>query len=284
MRFVAPDKPSSERDQCTKESLRAAGVKGYQDDLDAEHELSIATANAEFYAKQRLLASSGIVPSADFPVMENADSDDSELDAEIVEIAAGYGKKDDLSKRGSIQDALACLNPILFSSKDSSASSLPKDSTSLTRRLPTPGDISRAMLPGGKPSGTSTTDSLLATSGNCADTRRTGRERDGEVSNLKLSAGGGSQSGNSSGGPVNPGRKAPVSRHLANVCSRAEIRWRLREAKAAASGLGSSANAPLGSARARFDELDAFRLSDSSEDAYEDDITDGSKEPGKGTR
>ncbi len=93
----------SERDACTMAALRAAGVVGYQGNAEEEAALSVALADAEFFAKQALSAGSGPAQAAgprtpkpdmfDAVPSAMASNEPETIDMEELEDASGYGKK-----------------------------------------------------------------------------------------------------------------------------------------------------------------------------------------------
>lgn len=93
--------PKKERDACTRAALRAAGVGGYQDSEESEAALSIALANAEFIAKQRMAVTPTTATTGEASrrskdatsVFDFASAEMEDIDIEEVEDASGYGKK-----------------------------------------------------------------------------------------------------------------------------------------------------------------------------------------------
>ncbi|CAH8867137.1 unnamed protein product [Trichobilharzia szidati] len=129
----------SDRDPCTIEVLRSAGVVTYQKDSEEEEELKIAMADSEFLTKQRLnlittttttAASSittaitgagvgGILGPSMNGLVDVVSDEESDTDlSEDIENICQYGKKNDF-KPGTVEDALAILQPSLATSLQS---------------------------------------------------------------------------------------------------------------------------------------------------------------------
>ena len=83
--------PHPKRDACTAAVLREAGVSGYQINKQAEAELQVALANAEYFAKQAT-STFGDSVNADREI-PGFDFADEEIDMAEIEEAQGYVKK-----------------------------------------------------------------------------------------------------------------------------------------------------------------------------------------------
>ncbi|KAM7534131.1 hypothetical protein Aperf_G00000105152 [Anoplocephala perfoliata] len=236
---------STKRDACTIAVLRAAGVSGYQGDEQAEAELAVNLANAEYVAKQEQgpLSGAGFTPSStgiDFAAMEPESED---IDLSEIETAQGYGKTDGIQP-GNIMEALATLNPDKFSHAEA-AKVTPAEKLNAIRqikRLPTPGDINSSTTPGYV--------LLNARGANIG------------VTGLQENATGATTTSTNSAIQTLTGKKksAPPPKKLADIGARAEEKHRRMLAKK------KEKMVAFGAAGNRLDDMDAFFISDDDND------------------
>lgn len=240
-----------QRDACTAAVLRAAGVSGYQGDEEAEAALTVALADAEYFAKQATTGiNGGVSPSAttvntvskggksgsgaDVVAAMIAEREE-EIDLEEIEETQGYAKKEGI-KPGSVMDALSTLNPGKFSSSNTAvAAAEDLKSARHLKRMPTPGDVNSSSTPG----------YLLLNS------RAAG--------SIGASAATPTPLGGSAASSMKK-KSAPPSKHLANIGARAEEKHqRMMERQRERLGaVGPSGN--------RLDDMDAFFFSDDEDE------------------
>nr|CDS30809.1 expressed conserved protein [Hymenolepis microstoma] len=227
-------------DSVTVSMLRAAGVSGYQVDEQAEAELAIELANAEYVARQALGPpnAAGIDFDADEPETED-------IDLTEIEANQGYGKKDGIQP-GNIMDALATLNPNKFGSSETAKAPSERKSKEICqiKRLPTPGDVNSSTTPAYM---------LLNTRGINAGLIGLQSSTIETSNGPSSSCSGGSTSATSVSGKK---KSAPPPKKLADIGARAEEKHQKMMAKR------KERMNLLGAAGSRLDDLDAFLFSD----------------------
>ncbi|CAL8068203.1 unnamed protein product [Calicophoron daubneyi] len=233
------ENPRRPRDACTVAVLREAGVAGYQGDQEKEEDVEVALANAEFKAKQKLELDSGQVASSPNSISDLApESVESDIDIEDLVQTSGYGKKPDV-KPGTVDDALAVLNPSLFGASRTMA----------VKPFPTPSQ-QHLPTPASRPSGAFSIPVFSSTVPVISSSIENGFSHHGEDATRSRK-------------PEKKKKAPPPSKHIAKVGAQAEAKQKKQEAEAKASGKCVQVASTRGAVRARRDEMDAFLFSDS---------------------